>query len=753
LSFDRLASTVILFNTVASPYRWDDFTLDLDAYRLTRAGVALPLEPKAFNLLVLLVQRPGHLFTKQEIFDAIWPGTAVTDHALTRVVAQLRRVMGEEAREARYIETVPTRGYRWIRPIDRAEDDAAASPPDPSHTSSASDHRFGPGVVGAISVTTVVVSLLIWTQRGPLTSTKDAAGPYTTTAAGSTSSPDVAWPVQLTTNAGLDLQPALSPLGDAMAYVSDRTGAFEIYLRALDGAGTDSPLTSDSGQNVQPAWSPNGLSIAYHSYRLGGIWVMPARGGVARQIASVGSNPAWSPDGSRIAFQSDEHADVNPRGWAAQSGSTIWTVRADGGDLREETHAGSPTGGHASPAWSNDGRYLAFTVFEGGIGSGVWLLHLKSKKTRLLARGGGLFELVFAPDDSALYVAGGEAAIVRLVFDAVSGIVRGRRLIPVPGVPGVRGLSIAPDGKRIAFAGPALSSQIWAQPVGVDGIATRPPYALTSDTSRRNSLPSVSPDGSKVAYMSTPSGRSANVWVIGVDGLGATQLTANSGGGFEPSWFPDGRRVAFVSKHGHRSGVWSVDVTTRREELIVDFARHRAALPGGSRLPGRLAEVALAPSLKRAAFSLLPPPGRRVLYVTDITPYAPRALTNGTVSVGYPAWSPDERSLAVEIKDGSSTQAAIVDAATGAMRWLTKDRGQTWVRSWSPDGKKVAVAALREGVWDVRWIDATTGRQQVITPAGPPHVYFRYPEWSPRGDLVVFERGELKANIWTLEVQ
>ena len=73
--------------------------LDLDSYRLERAGVPLSLEPKAFNLLVLMVQRPGHLFTKQEIFEALWPDTAVTDHALTRVVAQLRRVLGDEARE------------------------------------------------------------------------------------------------------------------------------------------------------------------------------------------------------------------------------------------------------------------------------------------------------------------------------------------------------------------------------------------------------------------------------------------------------------------------------------------------------------------------------------------------------------------------------------------------------------------------------------------------------------------------------
>jgi hypothetical protein len=57
--------------------------------------------------------------TKQELLDTVWKGTAVTDNALTRVVAQLRRALGDDARQARYIETVPTRGDRFIAPLSR----------------------------------------------------------------------------------------------------------------------------------------------------------------------------------------------------------------------------------------------------------------------------------------------------------------------------------------------------------------------------------------------------------------------------------------------------------------------------------------------------------------------------------------------------------------------------------------------------------------------------------------------------------
>lgn len=734
---------------MAVRYAWDDFVLDVDAYRLKRAGVLLSLEPKAFALLVLMVQRPGHLFTKQEIFDAVWPGTAVTDHALTRVVAQLRRVLGDEAREARYIETVPTRGYRWIPPVG---DVAATSvaPPAPAVAQSRptpppARRRVWPGSVVLLLIALGILAAFIWMPRRTPTSATS------TRTAADTRRHDVRWPVQVTTHPGLDLHPALSPQGDAIAYVSDATGALEIYVRGFGGTAKETPLTSDGGQNVQPAWSPDGRFLAYHSYR-GGIWIIPSRGGVPKQVAPTGSNPAWTPDGLRIAFQSDEQADVTPSAFGAQSGSTIWIVDADSSNLREITHSGDPPGGHAAPAWSSDGRWLAFTVFDGGPNNGVWVLNLDSGRTAFLEGGAGLFELVFAPDDSALYAAGGDALIARLPFDAVEGALSGpRETIPVAGVPGVRGLSISADGRRIAFAGLALESQIWAQPVDRGGSAAGPSRPLTSDTSRRKSIPAVSPDGSSIAYASTRRGEMPNVWVMGIDGRNAIQVTSDEVAAGK-RWFPDAQRIAYLSNRGGTPGIWSVEVGTRRTELLFDLAER---VPWHMPRPkGWLGELQLAPSMTRAAFSLMAPPaGRRILYVTGFDPVAPRGLTDGTVSVGYPAWSPDERRLAVEIKEGTSTHAGVIDVETGALRRLTNERGQTWVRSWSPDGRNIAVAALRDGKWSLRWIEVDSGRQGAITAPEPPHVYVRYPDWSPRGNLVVFERGDLRGNIWMLTLQ
>lgn len=721
----------------------------------------LSLEPKAFNLLLLMIQRPGHLFSKQEIFDAVWPDTAVTDHALTRVVAQLRRVLGDDVKGARYLETVPTRGYRWIQPIERIDQtQEPAAPGEPGLAAEAMPNpparprRIFQGVAAGLSAVVVSLGLLAWSWRGTPTSADTPVDGKVGGAAAAKGSSEFPWPVQLTTYDGLDMHPAFSPQSDAVAFSSDRTGGFEIYVRALGGTATEVALTNDGGQNVHPVWSPDGALIAFHSDRRGGIWIIPSRGGTPKQITASGANPSWSPDGLRLAYQSDEHADVAPAGFGAQSGSTIRVVDADGRNDHQVTELGRPAGGHALPAWSRDGRHLTFSVFDGGQSNGVWMLSLDTRETRVLESGKGLYETAFAPDGSAVYIAGGEAMIVRIPLDAATGRRDGaRQVIPVPGVAGVRGLTIAADGRRIGFAGVTLSSQIWSQAIAKDGSASGPPAALTSDTSRRNSMPAVSPDGSKVAYMSSRRGQLPNIWLMAIDGSQAVQLTSDEAAEHTPEWFRDGKRVAYPSNREDALRIYSVDVATRREELMFDAAAARREARA-QRIEGRLAELDLAPSMSRAAFSIMAPPtGRRVLYVTGIDRFSPRALTDGTSSVGYPAWSPDERYLAVELKDGSSTQAAIVDVQTGTVRTLTDDRGQTWVRSWSPDGRKIAVAALRDRLWNLRWIDVETGRQGDMTAPVPPRQFVRYPSWSPRGDRVVYERGEMRGNIWMLTLR
>ncbi len=121
----------------------------------------------------------------------------------------------------------------------------------------------------------------------------------------------------LTTDPGYEGEPTFSPDGETIAYVSDRTGNFEIFLKQISG-GPDINITNNKADDVQPAFSPDGKQIAFVSTRssssnllypgvdfslLGGdIWVMPALGASARRIAESGNFPSWSPDGRTIIY-------------------------------------------------------------------------------------------------------------------------------------------------------------------------------------------------------------------------------------------------------------------------------------------------------------------------------------------------------------------------------------------------------------------------------------------------------------------
>src|SRR5438552_1661198 len=95
-------------------YQFDDFVVDPVAFRLSKSGQPASIEPKALQVLITLIERRDRLVGKQELFDEVWPGVAVTENALTRAIAQLRKTLADSADSPRYVETVPTRGYRFI---------------------------------------------------------------------------------------------------------------------------------------------------------------------------------------------------------------------------------------------------------------------------------------------------------------------------------------------------------------------------------------------------------------------------------------------------------------------------------------------------------------------------------------------------------------------------------------------------------------------------------------------------------------
>src|SRR5262245_60631905 len=87
--------------------------LDLEHEQLWRGDQARHLRPKSFALLRYLVAHPGRVLSKEELVQAVWPETAISDGVLTVSITEIRQALGDAARAPQYLETVPRRGYRW----------------------------------------------------------------------------------------------------------------------------------------------------------------------------------------------------------------------------------------------------------------------------------------------------------------------------------------------------------------------------------------------------------------------------------------------------------------------------------------------------------------------------------------------------------------------------------------------------------------------------------------------------------------
>ena len=115
-------------------FRFGDTEVREREFHLIKAGEALQVEPKAFRVLLFLLRNSERLVTKEEILDAVWTDTAVSENSLTPSIATLRKLLGDDSREARYIENVPRIGYRFLVEVEVAEDTTSAPTAQQVHT-------------------------------------------------------------------------------------------------------------------------------------------------------------------------------------------------------------------------------------------------------------------------------------------------------------------------------------------------------------------------------------------------------------------------------------------------------------------------------------------------------------------------------------------------------------------------------------------------------------------------------------------
>ena len=108
-----------MFGQSYTSYEFGPFRVDTRERQLIRNGEVVPLRPKVFDILLMLVQNSGHILTKDDVMNHVWSDTAVEEGNISRTISTLRNALGEQPHEHRYIETIPWRGYRFVANVKK----------------------------------------------------------------------------------------------------------------------------------------------------------------------------------------------------------------------------------------------------------------------------------------------------------------------------------------------------------------------------------------------------------------------------------------------------------------------------------------------------------------------------------------------------------------------------------------------------------------------------------------------------------
>ena len=358
---------------------------------------------------------------------------------------------------------------------------------------------------------------------------------------------------KVTSDAGLTMEPALSPDGRLLAYASDKAGRdnLDIWIQQTD-SGQSLQLTNDPADESEPNFSPDGMTIVFRSEKDGGgIYIIPAIGGEARLLASKGRQPRFSPDGQRVLYWTGmRHTNY-------RRDRKLYLIPATGG-LPVEVHTSLASG--CFSVWFPDGKHFIFWGFNPGSGTGAqWYV--------MPADGG-------SPEPFGLTEVFRRHGLVNPFYYARCDICVGKRHLAFPARLGDStnlwqvefspetfravgdarrltfgaGMDANPSiaGNRLTFTSLSEDSGIWALPADTNRGQVLGTLQPLVSGSALNSRPSLSSTGEQIAFISRRDGNK-DVWIKDRRSGKEINLTRTPLDEDTPAISRDGRRVAYAN--------------------------------------------------------------------------------------------------------------------------------------------------------------------------------------------------------------
>jgi len=583
--------------------RFGVFEVDLRAGELRRQGLKIKLQEQPFQILTMLLERPGEVVTREELQQKLWGADTFVDfeHGLATAVKKLREALGDTADNPRFVETLPRRGYRFIAPVDVGA--IHELPPVTTGGRAIHEsplHKWWWAVAGVAVIMLALAAYRLTrplppprvlrtvqlTNSGravPLSNLVGVLPPMLTdgariyfhaegwglaqvSAAGGEARPlptpaDIPWPL-------LD---DISPDGSTLLL----TQVPQLLRTQLPNLGMESPMwilpaLGGAARRVgdilahAACWSPNGQQIAYANGN--DLFVAESEGSHSRKLVSLSARAYWprfSPEGSRLRFTLRDSQTNALALWEVNADSTNPHPLLPGWNIPPEECCGN---------WTSDGKYFVFQSSRGGM-TNIWAMREKGRFFRgapqapVQLTSGPLSYHVPVPskDDKRLFVVGMQPRDELVRYDAKS-----RRFVPyLMHITPAGVVAFSRDGDWVAYIKPPEGT-LWRSRADTDGSQrlqlTSPPMEAM--------YPRWSPDGKYIAFLGKLPGQPWKIYVVNADGGSPQQLLPGNRNETDPDWSPDGSQLVFgrmpdyVAEASVPKAIHLLDLRTRQVSKI-----------------------------------------------------------------------------------------------------------------------------------------------------------------------------------------
>ncbi len=589
-------------------YEFGDFRLNGREKNLWRGSELVPLPPKVFDTLLVLVQRADSIVSKEEMLNAVWTDSFVEESNLSQNIYTLRQVLG---RDEKFIETVPRRGYRFVkdvkvhdlfegpdverpegRPVSQALLTPEIAPIAPLDIREVSHIRRFLGVAGLVSVVCIVAAFAYY--RSDSAEKKPAETTVT---------------LRSLTDTGGASSPTISPDGKMVAFLDRTEGRRGVKLMDIASGGIVDIKIDGNVVPSQLVFSADGTELFFRGrglWRSGQIlYRVPVFGGVPTQVVSdVWGSFGISADGKFLAFfREDTKANVDrliikdlqtgdertvmelrspelffilvPPAWSPDSRKISVLKRPTSGERSEITVLDASTGQAEvvrtelqklfHMAWTPDGRSILALSKEPEKGRQLFKVEYPSGSVTRITNDLNLYEGISMSLDGRTLVTDVRNLTSNVWLMAADGREEGKALTSGKyGHFGLADLKFATEN-RIIFDGRAdVDRDLWS--VSISDVRQ---VRLTQNNGSRNSQITATVNGEHLYVSSNRSG-SESIWRIDQDGREHTQITNDQGG--ESHWYPslshDEKHLYFLARLSERSEIRKLSLADMSVETI-----------------------------------------------------------------------------------------------------------------------------------------------------------------------------------------